>query len=323
MGIKGIKALIKKHVPDAIRPITFSDLQGKTVCIDSSILLYKYKYTYNEENFHILGFLNKILELMDYQIKVIFVFDGKPPDAKRNVLNKRKEENDKRKEQLKILKENLVSNDEAFIDSDTESENVKETVKKIKALEKNIKTVTRQHSTETIELLKSLGIPFFVAETEAEKACVFLQKNGYADYIFTDDTDTLAFGASFIYSSKNSYFLCEIDKILQGLDITQKEFVDLCILCGCDYTCTIPKIGPVGALNIIKKHRTIKQFLECDKIIVPETFDYQMAQQLFEINETGSIEFETSKDRIKFKELLSRWNLNSFISKFHFFEILI
>ena len=27
--------------------------------------------------------------------------------------------------------------------------------------------------------------------------------------------------------------------MLKGLELTHKEFVDLCILCGCDYTVTI------------------------------------------------------------------------------------
>ena len=42
MGIKGLKAVIKKHVPEAISEIDLSCLKGTTVCIDSSILLYKF-----------------------------------------------------------------------------------------------------------------------------------------------------------------------------------------------------------------------------------------------------------------------------------------
>lgn len=39
----------------------------------------------------------------------------------------------------------------------------------------------------------------------------------------------------------------------QGLDLTHERFVDLCILCGCDYTGSIKGIGPKKALNLIRQ----------------------------------------------------------------------
>ncbi len=35
------------------------------------------------------------------------------------------------------------------------------------------------------------------------------------------------------------------DQVLSELKLTADEFVDMCILCGCDYTDKIPGIGPV------------------------------------------------------------------------------
>ena len=60
MGIKGLKKLIRKYVPESIQPFKTSSLYGKTVAVDSSILLYKFRYTYTDSNFHILGFIHKI-----------------------------------------------------------------------------------------------------------------------------------------------------------------------------------------------------------------------------------------------------------------------
>lgn len=42
---------------------------------------------------------------------------------------------------------------------------------------------------------------------------------------------------------------------LQGLDLTREKFVDLCILCGCDYTGSVKGIGPKKALNLIRQVR--------------------------------------------------------------------
>ena len=60
--------------------------------------------------------------------------------------------------------------------------------------------------------------------------------------------------------------------------ISFESFIDLCILCGCDYTGTIPKIGPVTALKLIKRH----QLIENMPITIPESFEYKMARELFQ-----------------------------------------
>lgn len=42
---------------------------------------------------------------------------------------------------------------------------------------------------------------------------------------------------------------------VQGLDLSHDKFVDLCVLCGCDYTGSIKGIGPKKALNLIRQVR--------------------------------------------------------------------
>ena len=91
MGIKGIKKIIKKNAPNALRQINVKDLKGSRMSIDSSILLYKYRYLYSEPYFHITGFLHKVIELLENKITPVFVFDGKPPDAKKEIIQSRVE----------------------------------------------------------------------------------------------------------------------------------------------------------------------------------------------------------------------------------------
>ena len=55
--------------------------------------------------------------------------------------------------------------------------------------------------------------------------------------------------------------LCARRQVLAELELTEDEFIDLCILCGCDYTSKIPSIGPVRALALIKKHGSIEKIL--------------------------------------------------------------
>lgn len=43
-------------------------------------------------------------------------------------------------------------------------------------------------------------------------------------------------------------------QVIEELGITTDQFVDVCILCGCDYAGTIRGIGAVRALQLVQKH---------------------------------------------------------------------
>jgi hypothetical protein len=45
-----------------------------------------------------------------------------------------------------------------------------------------------------------------------------------------------------------------LEKIIKSLDISHDKFIELCVICGCDYCDNIPKIGNVKALKIIKEY---------------------------------------------------------------------
>jgi flap endonuclease-1 len=301
MGINGLKKLLRKEAPDAFKPFYFGLLYGKKVAIDSSILLYKFRYTYSTDDFHIRGFKQKVEEFKRLGIEPVFVFDGKPPDAKMEVLNQRKENRNKMRDRLESLTKEFEElgvqpNFDEFIDDhdpDTDPEPsaaaaaetvlAKKIYTEIQKIKKNLLYVHKHHSTEVMALLKDLGITFFESYGEAEEFCAFLQKKGVVEYILTEDTDSLVFGGTnVIFQTKNQFEIIILETILNSLEINYFEFIDFCILCGCDYTSKIPKIGPVTALRIIKEHRTIENFIENEpKWVVPDSFDYHLARSLF------------------------------------------
>jgi len=328
MGIKGLKKIIKANAPGSISEIDIKSLRGSTICIDSSILLYKFRYRYSSDNFHVLGFLNKVVELLSYRIVPVFVFDGKPPDAKRETLLKRVDNRTKLKERIEKLKETIGNFQPEYIDTDSDCEEAHdpkellELSKELGKLEKNVLTVTKKHSQEVMELLKSIGIPFLLADGEAEEYCAFLQKNKYVDYILTEDTDSLTFGSKSVLfgnpKNKTKFYLCTLDTVLNEMNITFNQFVDFCILCGCDYTCTIPKIGPVTALKLIKTHGNIESVISQNngRYSIPENFNYSLSRELF--NQNSSFErlndpelYFTSFDNESFNSVIVKFNINS------------
>ena len=50
-------------------------------------------------------------------------------------------------------------------------------------------------------------------------------------------------------------------RVLEELGLSPREFVEFCVLCGCDFTGKLRRIGPVRALKIIKTHGSIGTFL--------------------------------------------------------------
>ena len=43
--------------------------------------------------------------------------------------------------------------------------------------------------------------------------------------------------------------------------MNENEFIDLCILCGCDYAGRIGGIGPVRAFKLMKEHGNLENVL--------------------------------------------------------------
>ncbi|KAI3627149.1 hypothetical protein CBS14141_001150 [Malassezia furfur] len=92
MGIK---------VPACIKQFDIKTLFGRKVAIDASMSLYQFLIAVRQSDgqqmmsdtgevtSHLLGFFYRTLRMVDYGIKPVYVFDGKPPDLKKEVLVKR------------------------------------------------------------------------------------------------------------------------------------------------------------------------------------------------------------------------------------------
>lgn len=136
-----------------------------------------------------------------------------------------------------------------------------------------------------------MGVPVIEAPGEAEAQCAQLCKDNLVYAISTEDMDSLTFATPklvrhLMAPTSQKVAVMEFDhaKVLEGLNMTQEQFIDLCILCGCDYTDKIGGIGPVRALQLIQKHGTIEKVLEAldpEKYKIPDPFPYEEARRLF------------------------------------------
>jgi flap endonuclease-1 len=212
---------------------------------------------------HLQGILYRTIRMLRNGIKPVFVFDGKPPEMKSGELQKRRKAAQEAKDKLKEAKESG--------DVEAQEKFSKRTVR-----------MTSDHIEDCKRLLRHMGIPVVEAPSEAESQCAELVKKGKAWATSTEDMDALTFGTNvqlrrLTHSEAKKMPVLEINlaKVLEGLQMTQDEFIDFCILCGCDYCDSIRGIGPKTALNLVRKHKTLEKIVESlkgSKKAAPETF---------------------------------------------------
>ncbi|KAL0289610.1 UNVERIFIED_CONTAM: Flap endonuclease 1 [Sesamum calycinum] len=201
-----------------------------------------------------------------------YVFDGKPPDLKKQELAKRYS---KRADATEDLSDALETGNKEDIEKFS-----KRTVK-----------VTKQHNEDCKKLLKLMGVPVIEAPSEAEAQCAELCKADKVYAVASEDMDSLTFGAPRFLrhlmdpsSKKIPVMEFEVSKVLEELNLTMDQFIDLCILSGCDYCDSIRGIGGQTALKLIRQHGSIENILENinkERYQIPDDWPYQEARRLF------------------------------------------
>lgn len=221
----------------------------------------------------------RTIRLLEAGMKPVYVFDGKPPEMKNQELKKRLS---KRAEATAGLTEALEADNKEDIEKFS-----KRTVK-----------VTKQHNDDCKRLLRLMGVPVVEAPSEAEAQCAALCKAGKVYAVASEDMDSLTFGApKFLRhlmdpsSKKIPVMEFDVAKILEELDLTMDQFIDLCILSGCDYCDNIRGIGGMTALKLIRQHGSIEKILENiskERYQVPDDWPYQEARRLFKEPEVST-----------------------------------
>lgn len=292
MGIKNLMKVLKDNTPNAIHDIKVVDLNGKKIAIDTSIILYQYvtairsggddlKDKTGKSTSHIHGMLVKTLTYLKMGIIPVHVFDGKPPELKMKILNDRS----------RIKKEAI--NKLVTIDKDEKIELDQETldmleVERIKLLKQSV-SISHTQMKEAYEIAQLLGVPCIFAPEEADSQCAYLSRNDLVDFIASEDMDLLTFGSKAIIRNftKRGMYKINLNEILRDGNITMDQFIDICILLGCDYTDTIDGIGPKRAWELIKEYGSLEELLAKDQKIaenkykLPDVFRYVESREYF------------------------------------------
>ena len=312
MGLNISEILPKKE-------IELQDLKGKTLCVDAYNTLYQFLSTIRQPDgtplmdnkkritSHLSGLFYRNVSLLEQGIRLIYVFDGKPPLLKRKTHEKRAELRDLAKQKYEAAKQ-------------------KGDYEKMKRYSSQLVRLDDEMIKESKELLEAMGICVIQAPSEGESQAAYITKSNQEVYATaSQDYDSLLFGTPRLIQNLTlarrrrtlsgwievKPELIELERVLNTLEINLDQLICLGILVGTDYNPKgVPGIGQKKALEIVKRYKQpvlifksveekIKNLSEEDK------FDWTEIFELFRKPEVKSHEIKFKKmDEEKIKEIL-------------------
>lgn len=244
MGVKRLFQIIKECAPSCIIEKDFKDYKGTVQAIDASLLLYKFCIALiDTENFknkkdeiigHLFACFFKTMSMLRYGIIPLWIFDGKPPKIKNDVIDERKKIKD-------------VANTKLLNNCLNYSEKIK--------LEKRSFTITAKQISELKTLLDYIGINYVSSPGEAEAQCSAMNIYGVCDGVVTEDWDAVLFGCKKMlkdFSNKTNVIEINVDLMMKELQVDHNQMIDFCSILGNDYCSGISGLKPIDAYKKFK-----------------------------------------------------------------------
>lgn len=298
--------------------ITLDSLKGKTLGVDGNNIVYQFLTTIRDLNgeylvnsqgrvtSHVIGLFYRISKLLENNINLVFCFDGKPLELKKNTLEKRKANKIEAEKQAEL------------------ATNIGESNK----FKKRSAKITPEMTEDAKELLSCFNIQCIDAISDGEAQLSVMNKLGQIDGVISQDYDCLLFGAKNIYRNiaisgkkrapgKDYTVQVKPEKInleenLKALGITQEKLIWLGILVGTDFNEKVPKVGPKTAIKLVQENDSLDEIFT--KLNYNPEYDPDEIVAVFLNPKTKNLELKKSclPDFTKIKDLL--------ISKYEFNE---
>jgi flap endonuclease-1 len=250
-------------------PIKSSDLSNKIIAVDAYNTIYQFLATIRgptgesltnnkgEITSHLSGLFYRNINFLTENIKLVYIFDGKPHSLKFKEIARRKE----------LKQEAIEKYQEALEEGRLED---------AKKYSQGTVILTDKIIEQSKIILKLLGIPVIQAPSEGEATASILTKDGMAYACASQDYDSLLFGAKRLIRNltisgkrkipnKNKYVNIEPEiihqsQILEFTKLNLEQLVDVGILIGTDFNPGgFPGIGPKTALKLIKENGTLEK----------------------------------------------------------------
>ena len=249
---------IRDILADCKETLTWDGLPG-TAAVDAHNALYQFLSIIRQPDgtplmngagrvtSHLSGILFRTVNLLERGIRPIFIFDGKPPEFKQETIDQRREIRTRADDAWKAaLKEGDI--EEAYKQASASTR------------------IDRHILESSHELLDLLGIPWVQAPSEGEAQAAHMVRSGDATYVVSQDYDSLLFGSPVLVRNltvsgrrrmRGRTITVNPERIvlsclLDRLEITREQLIEIGILVGTDFNPGIRGIGSKTALRIVR-----------------------------------------------------------------------
>ena len=246
--------------------ITLEQLAGRVVAIDAYNMLYQFLATIRQKDgtplmdsrgnitSHLNGLFYRTANFLELGVRVVYVFDGKPPELKARELERRY--------QLRMEAE------QKYLEALERGE-----LEEARIYAQQASRLTTSMVEDAKKLLRYMGVPVVQAPSEGEAQAAYMTAKGDAWAAGSQDYDSLLFGGVRLVRNlaitgrrklprKDVYVevkpeLIELDRLLKEHGITREQLIMIGILVGTDYAPEgVRGIGVKKALKLVKELKT-------------------------------------------------------------------
>lgn len=258
---------LRDLIPDeARRTVEIRALAGRVIALDAYNMLYQFLAAIRQPDgtplmdrrgritSHLSGLFYRTISLVEEGVKLVYVFDGKPPEMKRREI----EERMRRKAEAEAMYR------EALARGASSSE-----------ARKYAQAASRLDSSMVEEsklLLDAMGIPWVQAPAEGEAQAAYMTARGDAWAVGSQDYDSLLFGAPRLVRNlgitgrrklpgRDEYVevkpeLVELEALLKSVGLTREQLIVVAIFLGTDYNPGgVRGYGTKAALRLVRSLR--------------------------------------------------------------------
>ena len=265
---------LKDLIPDDAKTIIddLRSLRGKVISIDAYNALYQFLTAIRQPDgtplmdsrgritSHLNGLFYRTINFVEAGIKLVYVFDGQPPEIKYMEIERRR----------KIKEEAVKKYEEALKKGDLEA---------AKRYAQMSARLTEDMVADAKKLLDAMGIPWVQAPAEGEAQAAYMTAKGDCWATGSQDYDSLLFGSPRLIRNltisgrrklprKDIYIeikpeVIELAKLLKKLSLTREQLIAIGILVGTDYNPNgVKGIGLKKALQLVRTYRDIDKLFK-------------------------------------------------------------
>ena len=305
------------------KEIQFKDLKGKIIAVDAFNAIYQFLTTIRQPDgtplkdsrgnvtSHLSGLFYRNMNLISEGVKLIYVFDGKPPELKTRTRELRTEMKEEMREKYK----------DALAREDIEA---------MGKYSKSDVHLDKQKIDESKELLSAMGVAIVQAPSEGEAQASYLAEQKIVYAVASQDYDCLMFKAPRLIqnlslarrrktvSGYKEVFpqMIELHSVLGELGINQEQLICLGILCGTDYNPGgVKGLGPKKSLKFVQEYKTKEEIFEGIRNSGKYNFDFnwkEIYEEIADLNvDRNKVEIEFPKiDKQKIKDILMKYEFS-------------